>query len=146
MKLGGGVQVAHHSALHYLALHSPKSALAGTASLTINDTNVLQEYHEDLIPKAIEYSAGILDYFFRGHLDVWAQWDEEGETYVMNISNTGLDAFSGGQFTLLREAADGTRTPVDLALASDGHIPAGGSVQGTFRTPGAGSHDLRAGI
>ena len=70
-KTGAGVIVTNHSALNYLAVkNTPKLGNASMqVTLTLHDDKVLQEYHEKLIPKAIEYSAGILDYFFRGTMD-----------------------------------------------------------------------------
>jgi hypothetical protein len=71
-KDGAGIHMQHHSVLKYLGVrHPPRMARPEMrAMLTINDPNVLQEYHQYLIPRAVEYSAGLLDYFFRLQLDV----------------------------------------------------------------------------
>src|SRR5690606_22286265 len=66
-----GVVVDNHSVLLHLGTYTPNRRsnrqIARVAS-TIKDDKVLENYHAILIPKAIEYSAGILDYFFRGNL------------------------------------------------------------------------------
>ena len=104
--MDAGVYVQHHSALHYLAVrHAPKSDQMDTwVALTINDTNVLQDYHTDLIPKAVEYSAGILDYFFRGRLQIscLATQDQAISFCVRNLSGQTL---SGGTFGLYGDDA-----------------------------------------
>jgi len=113
-KTGAGRIVNHHSARKYLAVvNSPKmGAMPPRAYLTINDPNVLQDYHSILIPKAIEYSAGILDYFFRGQIFVSADWDGGNQQYALTIVNQSGQDFGAGTFTVLKEATDGTRTPV----------------------------------
>ena len=40
-----------------------------SAWLTVRDDNVYEDYARKLIPKAVEYSAGMLNYFFRGQLE-----------------------------------------------------------------------------
>jgi hypothetical protein len=112
-KTKSGIKVDHHSALNYGAVRNPGklNTYQMHVMLTLNDPNVQQEYHEKLIPKAIEYSAGILDYFFRGTMDATIFW---GGTNAPNFTNTVLNTsgqdFHGGTFFLLRDAIDGTRT------------------------------------
>ncbi len=89
--------------------------LPGPAAVTINDPNVLQDYHSILIPKAIEYSAGILDYFFRGQLEVVdVVWDDQltPPQYTITILNKSGQELSAGHFMVLSEDASGNRTAV----------------------------------
>jgi hypothetical protein len=110
-KDGAGIHMQHHSVLKYLGVrHPPRMARPEMrAMLTINDPNVLQEYHQYLIPRAVEYSAGLLDYFFRGTLDV-SVMDLGGGTCQMTIKNTLSQDFKGGAFHLFYDNGDGFRT------------------------------------
>jgi hypothetical protein len=112
-KNADGVNVPHHSRLTYLGVKR-YWVLGATTSwkTTINDPNVLDDYHAILIPKAVKYSAGILDYFFRGRIEVVdVVWN--ATQYTITIRNqSGQQLASGGTFTVLREDANGNRTPV----------------------------------
>lgn len=66
-KVADGVRDYFLSRINYLGARRFRG-LAGPAFCTINDPVVLRDYHNWMIPKAIEYSAGLLDYFFRGRL------------------------------------------------------------------------------
>lgn len=70
------------------------------------DRGVFQDYAEKLLPRAIGYSAGLLDYFFRGEIEV-DQINAESIT-ITNRSSETMD----GTFTLYYDAADGTRKQV----------------------------------
>jgi hypothetical protein len=80
------------------------------ASLTINDTEVLQDYHDILIPKAIEYSTGILDYFFRGQLEATLTCGTTPGMRGLEIKNVTGDKFLGGAFKLFWDDSEGDRT------------------------------------
>ena len=105
-----GVTVNTHSMLLYFGTLSARAGRVAQVSSTVNDTNVLQEYHEILIPKAVEYSAGILDYFFRGQIDLAIQPGTNAGNFVFSITNISSQDFLGGSFTLLKQDAGGTRT------------------------------------
>jgi hypothetical protein len=138
-KTGAGIEIEHHSALHYIAVrHSPKiSTPRMWAAVTINDTNVLQEYHANFIPKAIEYSAGILDYFFRGTLGVGFSTDG---TNNLIITNTSSQDFANGTFHLFYDDTSGNRSeltsPDFTTEYTSGHLAAGDyvSANATFPT------------
>src|SRR5207244_8146119 len=61
-KTGDGITYNHIARVNYLGVKVP--GLTGAPYCTIDDENVLKDYHDKLIPKAVEYSAGLLDYFF----------------------------------------------------------------------------------
>jgi hypothetical protein len=119
-KTGDGVTYDHIARVNYLGAKLPNANLKGTPYCTIKDDNVLHDYHYKLIPKAVEYSAGLLDYFFRGRLEV-------SDGYVFNISGESL-AFSGGAFYFYKENSAGIRTlvhtiPLTTVLNSGDGIP-----------------------
>lgn len=76
-----------------------------------------------LIPAAIDYSTGLVNYFFRGRLDVQPDTATPGNYLVINKSPYQMS----GTVQFYYDAADGTRypvsdtdTPVNLAAATDG--------------------------
>ncbi len=122
-KTGAGVHVTHHSALTYLGVQNPPR-LANSQmriGLTIDDTNVLHDYHDLLIPKAVEYSAGLLDYFFRGTFTVTLS-----SSTNLTVLNTSGQDFTGGAFFLFQEDTNGIRTPLQ-SYPVTGILP-GGSI------------------
>lgn len=70
--------------------------------------------HDFLIPRAVGYSAGLIDYFFRGRLDVFAE-QADGVLTVGIVNASGADrTLSRGSFELYYDASDGTRKSLRL--------------------------------
>ena len=70
------------------------------------DYNVYEDYAFLLIPRAIGYSAGLLNYFFRGEIEF-----DILNTDTITITNNSSEDMDG-IFTLYYDAADGKRKPV----------------------------------
>jgi hypothetical protein len=112
-KNGAGIHVQHHSMLKYVGVRHPTRMAAPEmrAVLTTDDDNVLQEYHEKLIPKAVEYSAGILDYFFRGTINVGViGYDTNSMQYTNLIVNTSGQDFGRGSYSAYYDDTYGVRS------------------------------------
>lgn len=135
-KIADGITFTNHSVVSYLGIALAQrgavprlsvSVPIQNVSVSINDSNVLQAYHNILLPKAVEYSAGLLDYFFRGQIEVGAHVDS-GE-YTVNVFNFSSQPFSGGSFYLYKEdSSSGNRSLVqqtDLV----GILPPGEHIQ-----------------
>lgn len=103
-KTGDGIQFNDISRLTYIGASFPYSQL-----MTIYDDNVLSNYHNLLIPKAVKYAAGVIDYYFRGTMDVNSTDNGDG-TFTLTIVNTSSQDFSGGAFHLFYDDANGNRT------------------------------------
>ncbi len=89
------------------------------------DNRVHRDYAADLIPRAVGYSAGLLDYFFRGKLD--AKVDVvDAMRYRLTGRNLSDDALGAG--TLLLYAEDKNSTNPTRTLITDIQIEGGGSV------------------
>jgi hypothetical protein len=82
------------------------------------DAKVLEHYAEKLLPRAVGYSAALLDYFFRG-------------SFGAELSETGVTIFNGtagetaqGEFQLIREHPGGRRDQLarwgNVLLAPEG--------------------------
>ena len=88
-----------------------------------------------LIPRAVAYSAGLIDYFFRGRLEFAPTPDNPSE---WSIRNLGPEDMKGG-FSLYYDAVDGTRQPVPGTMPDQTwvylEVPAGGQIDGLSFTP-----------
>lgn len=71
------------------------------------DDEVHKDYALELISRAIGYSAGLLNYFFRGELEV-VQNSNSNSITITNNSSEDMD----GTFTLYYDASDDTRKSV----------------------------------
>jgi len=132
-KVGDGVPVQHHSTMNYVTTmiyyDAGMISLNSATRPVIKDDAVLNDYHSILLPKAVEYSTGILDYFFRGIIDpcITISLDDDSE-WVLNVQNNSGETWSGGAFTVLEEQSDGTRTQV-LQSTLDNPLVDGESMQ-----------------
>ncbi|MGD8526538.1 MAG: hypothetical protein PVJ63_09835 [Thioalkalispiraceae bacterium] len=84
------------------------------AGFTLNRIN-LNATRKFLIPKAVTYSVGLIDYFFRGRLEITdIQWGATGlELTVHNISEGNFD-LGEGAFEVYYDAKDGLRYPATI--------------------------------
>lgn len=60
---------------------------------TLDGEHVHVDYAAKLLPRAVGYSAALLDYFFRGSLAAWASW-YNGKVFL-NLSNEGAEIMEG---------------------------------------------------
>jgi hypothetical protein len=86
---------------------------------TLNEFNI-RAAHEFLIPRAVAYSAGMLDYFFRGRIDLRKDEQEPDRFRVVNL---GRELISG-RFALYYDAIDGKRYPVAVPANDISRDPA----------------------
>ncbi len=80
------------------------------------DSRVVEDYATDLLPRAVGYSAALLDYFFRGRLDVDVLDNADaGEPAQLRIvgTNGSEEPLVSGALTLLAEDGNGVRTRLD---------------------------------
>ena len=130
-KDGAGIHIQHHSVLKYLGVRHPgrMDHPDMRAMLTVNDPNVLKDYHDNFIPKAVEYSAGILDYFFRGTFRV--QVGGSSGDYTFTVQNNSGQDFSGGSFFLFEDDTSGNRAPLQEYPLAD-PLPNNGNTTLTY--------------
>lgn len=115
-----GVVVEKHAVLNYsqsyhVRLFGSTFVSSGYPSVAVKAPDVMEQYHKILLPKAVQYTAGLLDYFFRGKLEVRITWDKNSDDYKLAITNKSGKALKGGEFTLYQDAddTDGNRSVVD---------------------------------
>ena len=73
------------------------------------DENIYGDYAERLVPRAVGYSAGLLEYFFRGEIDMVPD-DESGFGHVI-VNNTEED--TDGTFELYYDNTSDERVKID---------------------------------
>jgi hypothetical protein len=128
-KTGDGTNMDYHSRFTYFGAKNPNFGM-----ITINDDNVLSNYHAVFIPKAVKYSAGLIDYYFRGNLGLNPGYVTNG-AYSLQITNTSGQDFNGGAFRLFYDDTNGTRTELtgtNFTTNYSGALAAGGVVNATF--------------
>jgi hypothetical protein len=131
-KTNAGVPVTYHSALSYLIAEHPGKG-GGLPVVTIADDNVLSNYHSIFIPKAVKYSAGLLDYYFRGTLSSSTIGYNSGTSQftnlVVNTSPCGQD-FGPGTYYLFQDTNDIRSLLTQTTLSTN--LPNTGSFAMTF--------------
>ncbi len=98
------------------------SAVGAKMVFSLNRFN-FDEAHKLLIPRAVGYSSGMLDYFFRGKLDFVPDAANAGKCAIKNLGDEDMN----GTFTLYYDDSTGVRKPVPGASWSVS-IPAGQQV------------------
>src|ERR1051326_5366108 len=86
------------------------------------DDAVLADYARHLLPRAAGYASTLLDYFFRGKLDVTLIGADATDPSVVRISgtNASTEALDGGMLGLYADDASGARTM--LAALDDASV------------------------
>lgn len=117
-----GVKTDRHAVLNYSTLVARKLGI-DRASVTINAPSVIEELHRLTLPRAISYSSGVIDYFFRGSINVLSGRDSLGQQ-VITVTNNSGQTMRGGQFLLFSEDAAKNRAlgPVVSAYLETGEL------------------------
>ncbi len=117
-KTGEGISVTHHSVINYLGKMAISAGygVVPRVSIGIDDDEVLKEYHSIMIPKAVSYSAGALDYFFRGKLEIRLRWNRDNSNYTLDIKNLSSLPLNGGSFELYGESDSGVRNSISWRI------------------------------
>ncbi|HZX36268.1 MAG TPA: hypothetical protein VFF54_07265 [Thermodesulfobacteriota bacterium] len=109
VKTGGlltGHKLANAGYLWYdLSFHRALKAIIFDTALKIDD-KVAQENAQKLIPMAVEFSAGLLNYFFRGSIDMKPDTQNAGKYIIENLSAEDMS----GAFGLYYDDKDDNRS------------------------------------
>jgi hypothetical protein len=135
----GGITVPIHSALDFLAAKFT-SQTAQLNNIHADDPDVISNYHSILLPQAVAYSTGLLDYYFRGRLQV-TNASISGTTCEFVAQNVSPQAFSGGKFRMFYDDASGNRTEAtNLITTYSNSLASNGVISGSF-TISSGADD-----
>ncbi len=109
----------------------------GISSSWVLDDRVHADYARFLLPRAVGYSASLLDYFFRGKLNVDVSNDPTDMSLVrVEGTNGSTDKLDGGTLELYSEDSNGARiaaTPVGTNTVT---ANPGQPISAVFRLPG----------
>ncbi len=130
-------------AVHYLTLQQ-RDAGGNVVHTTphlclINNSNEIgfnavtyQTYAEMLLPKAVAYSAGVLNYFFRGKLDLQVRWQEGAQQYQVTVTNRSGYDLGAGTWKLYQDDQAENRSEIPATFNYGGSLADGGSFTATF--------------
>jgi hypothetical protein len=141
-----GVVVPMHSSLDLLAAYRPGvfGAFAGTlCAVHPDDRDVMRNYLSLLLPKAVAYSSGLLDYYFRGKLAITNFVVTNSTQIYFTAQNISPQAFSGGSFRVFTDDASGNRTEAtDLTTTYNPTtgLATNAAITGTFTFPSGASN------
>lgn len=96
------------------------------------DTTTYQTYAADLLPQTVAYSAGLLNYFFRGKIDIQVRWQDAAQQYRVTITNRSGEAFGAGTWSLFQDDASGARSAVAATFSYPGTLADGASFTADF--------------
>lgn len=120
-----------------LAAASIVSGVLGTKSVFVENTFLYEERYKVLFPRAVAFSTGLIEHFFRGRLDL-----SKGATIKdWTIKNTGTQEMEG-TVLVYSEDGNGVRTPISGAQTYRTLAP-GASAGMNFAVP-AGTKKLIA--
>ncbi len=133
-----GEQIDHFLKTTYAGIRS--SELLGNseplAKILQLDDRVYEDYARLLWPRAVGYSTALLDYFFRGKLDVDLSTDPNDATVVrVEGTNASTEKLDGGTLELYGEDANGVRTAATAVGSTVVTADPGQPVLASFRLP-----------
>ncbi|MBI2160546.1 MAG: hypothetical protein HYU25_09260 [Candidatus Rokubacteria bacterium] len=120
------------------ALYDPVTAILGQPAadaLTLTRL-VYEDYAAKLLPLAVRYSASLLDYFFRGRLDVDLVDDGSGLRLVG--ANASAEALDSGTLTVYADGTDGVRERASSGVGV-GRVEPGGTLPAVTVAPPEGA-------
>jgi hypothetical protein len=136
-KTSQGVSLTNHCAIDLLATYRPNAfgAFPGVLSAVHpDDPDVISNYYSVLVPRAIAYSAGLIDYYFRGRLEI-TDCTISNQTCLFTAMNISPQNMNGGAFTIFTDDVSGNRTQApgfSTSYSSNKTLAPGASITGTF--------------
>jgi hypothetical protein len=110
---------------------------AGSQRILVENTKVFDDVQTVLLPRAVVFSTGLINHFFRGRLNIQRQGLSGTTWTVFNLSASPVS----GSFNVYAEDPSGVRTPVSGGPWT-ATIAAGGTTAVTFQEPPASTANL----
>ncbi len=99
------------------------------------DGKCYEEYASRLIPRAVGYSAGLLNYFFRGKLGVEQTGATPNGEVEITITNLSEDPLVDGVFELYYDNEEGKRVKLELSATEVKGLQKDAPFKTSFRRP-----------
>jgi hypothetical protein len=91
-----------------------------------------QTWAQRLLPQTVAYSAGLMNWFFRGKLDIEVRWQNAAEQYKVTVTNNSGEALGAGTWQLYQDDAGDNRSPIACSFSYPGSLPDGASFDCQF--------------
>jgi len=115
----GVTHLARDSYTHYVTTmeYGYETFAVLDSTNTTDDIGVFEDYADITMPRTIDYTTGLINYFFRGRLDVRRGLADPSITTELvitnNSDNSGIpQVLKGGTFEIYRDDATETRTQI----------------------------------
>jgi hypothetical protein len=118
----------------YSYIANPAPELPGEWKYTLDDT-VHKDYASKLIPRAVGYSAGLLNYFFRGKLGVEQTGVTPSRDVEITITNLSEEPLVDGVFELYYDNENGERIKLKLSATEVKGLQKEATFTTSFRRP-----------
>ncbi|MGH7741104.1 MAG: hypothetical protein ACRENS_03690 [Candidatus Eiseniibacteriota bacterium] len=86
------------------------------------DDVTFDTYASRLLPRAAGYSAGMLNYFFRGQFDTEIHWLEDSQQYRIKITNRSGEVLQNGSWSLYQDDESGARVQIPASFSYSGTL------------------------
>jgi len=96
------------------------------------DATCYQTWAERLLPRAVAYSAGVMNYFFRGKIDIAVRWQNAANQYRITITNRSGEALGAGSWQLYQDDSGGGRSPIAASFSYPGTLANNSSFTADF--------------
>jgi hypothetical protein len=120
-----GYDVPHLARVNYLTFYAWLIPIYTIEIPTTEEERVFEDYAKRTIPRTIDYTTGLINYFFRGRMSVEPNWANPNIvvlTITNDSNNSGVpQVLKGGLFELYGDDRDGNRADVyDFVVAGWG--------------------------
>jgi hypothetical protein len=136
-KVRDGERVTHFLKPTYLALDLYDQIGPGEFfyRLFYRDEKCHEDYVKSLIPRAAEYSVGLLDYFFRGEFDIDQTRSFPNGDIEVKMTNLSKDTLTKGYLEIYYDNDKGNRVKIDFVPAYVDSLPNMGTFVTRFKPP-----------
>jgi hypothetical protein len=153
----GIIHLARTKYIEKYAYSQGQAYLASTEAYhTTIDNAVFEDYAKKTVPRTIDFTTGLINYFFRGRLEV-TETGADGCNIILTIKNTSIltepgsppvehpQVLKGGTFELYWDDAEGKRTKIEDFEVTDWNssstLPYDGTVTAEFMSLSIGDEE-----
>jgi hypothetical protein len=133
-KAGNKIEIEHFLKPTYHTLNLPINIPIYYRTF-YRDEKCYEDYVKKLVPRAVGYSAGLLDYFFRGKLDIKQTDTKSNGDIEITITNYSGEPLVDGVFELYYDNPSGERVKLSLNDSSAQNMLKGDSKKTSFTPP-----------
>ncbi|MFH0980572.1 MAG: hypothetical protein V2A79_03420, partial [Planctomycetota bacterium] len=123
-----GIYVDPAAAYYGVIINAPQRI-----DVSCNNNAVLEEYLQRLLPRTIGYGTEVVNYFFRGKLDIRVLWNEAAVRYNLQITNRSVENLGAGAWHLYQDDASDNRAEITADFSTyPGNLANGATFTANF--------------